>query len=150
MPPTIRKGRPEDAPAIAAFQIAMAKETEALDLEGPVTLRGVRAVFEAPSKGHYYVAEEGGRLVGCLLIIPEWSDWRCGTVWWIHSVYVVPEARGRGVYSAMYEEIKRQVETAPELRGLRLYVERRNTAAQNVYEKLGMTREHYYMYEWLK
>jgi RimJ/RimL family protein N-acetyltransferase len=31
-----------------------------------------------------------------------------------------------------------------------LYVEKRNAAAQKVYERLGMSREHYEMFEWMK
>ena len=34
--------------------------------------------------------------------------------------------------------------------GLRLYVDKRNTGAQGTYEALGMTREHYHLYEWMK
>ena len=36
------------------------------------------------------------------------------------------------------------------IRGLRLYVDKRNQAAARVYEKLGMTREHYDLFEWLE
>jgi ribosomal protein S18 acetylase RimI-like enzyme len=71
-------------------------------------------------------------------------------VLWIQSVYVLPEWRRRGIYKKLYEHLKRQVEQSPDLRGLRLYVDQRNTAAQEVYERLGMTKEHYQLYEWLK
>jgi len=43
------------------------------------------------------------------------------------------------------------VTDAPSYRFLvRLYVDKRNAAAQRVYERLGMTREHYDLFEWLK
>lgn len=35
-----------------------------------------------------------------MLLTREWSDWRDGVFWWIQSVYIVPEARGGGVYRA--------------------------------------------------
>ena len=42
------------------------------------------------------------------------------------------------------------VERSPGLAGLRLYVDQRNEQGQSVYEALGMTRERYHLYEWLK
>ncbi|HSN85974.1 MAG TPA: GNAT family N-acetyltransferase [Thermoanaerobaculia bacterium] len=146
----IREARPGDAPVIVDFQIRMARSTEGLELDFDTVTRGVAAVFADPAKGTYWVAESEDRVIGSLLTTFEWSDWRNGTVLWIQSVYVLPEWRRRGVYKSLYEHLKRQVEKSPGLRGLRLYVDQRNTAAQQVYERLGMTKEHYQMYEWLK
>jgi GNAT superfamily N-acetyltransferase len=146
----VRSGRPEDAPHIAGFQVAMARETEDFALDPEVVAAGVQAVFDDPAKGAYWVAEEDGELVGCLLTVPEWSDWRNGQVLWIHSVYVAPTARGKGVYRALYESLRGMVQEDPGLRGLRLYVDKRNLAAAEVYERLGMSREHYHLYEWLE
>ena len=146
----VRPARPEDAGAITEFQVRMARETEDLELDLPTVTRGVRAVFDDPAKGEYWVAEAAGRIVGALLTTYEWSDWRNGTVLWIQSLYVLPELRGSGVYRRMYEHLRERVQAAPDLRGIRLYVDRRNTAAQRVYERLGMSREHYEMFEWLR
>ena len=64
------------------------------------TLRqGIRALLESRAPGRYWVAELDGRVVGQLLITFEWSDWRNRMVWWIQSVYVAPDARGRGVFA---------------------------------------------------
>ena len=46
--------------------------------------------------------------------------------------------------------LKERVQASPGLMGIRLYVDRRNTAAQRVYERTGMSREHYEMFEWMK
>lgn len=146
----IREALPEDAPVIVDFQIRMARATEELELDLGTVTRGVAAVFADPAKGTYWVAEAGGRVIGSLLTTFEWSDWRNGTVLWIQSVYVLPEWRRRGVYRMLYEHLRRRVERSPGLRGLRLYVDQRNAAAQEVYERLGMTKEHYQLYEWLK
>lgn len=146
----IRSALPEEAPALAAFQVAMAKETENLALPPDVVARGVAAVLADPGKGRYFVATEGEPILGALLVTPEWSDWRDGTWWWIQSVYVVPEARGRGVYRALYEHVRGLVETAPGLLGIRLYVDRGNRGAQAVYERLGMSRDHYDLFCWQK
>ena len=112
--------------------------------------RGVRAVFRDPSKGHYLVAEESGTILASTLVLPEWSDWRNGTVLWIHSLYVVPEARRRGVFKRLYRHLRRRVERSPRLKGLRLYVDKDNRRARKAYEAMGMTRDHYHLYEWLK
>jgi ribosomal protein S18 acetylase RimI-like enzyme len=141
-----------DAAAIVDFQLRMARETEGLELDRTTVVRGVAAVLADPARGSYWVAgrENHPEIIGSLLTTFEWSDWRDGTVLWIQSVYVVPEERGRGVYRALYEHLKRRVEEDPALMGLRLYVDKRNAAAQGVYERLGMTREHYELFEWLK
>ena len=146
----IRPARPEDAAVLAEFQIRMARETEGMELDRSTVERGVAAVLADPGKGEYWLAEEGDSVLACLLVTFEWSDWRNGTVLWIQSVYVLPEARGRGLYRRLYEHLKTRVEAAPDLRGIRLYVDKRNAAAQRVYERLGMTREHYELFEWLK
>lgn len=146
----IRQAVPADAGQIADFQVRLAMESEGLALDAPTVGRGVQAVFENPALGTYYVAAEGGRVLACLLVVNEWSDWRNGMVWWIHSLYVVPEARGRGVFRAMYEKLQSLIRQTPSLRGLRLYVDKRNVSAQKAYDALGMTAEHYYLYEWLK
>jgi len=146
----VRAGLAEDVPVLVDFQLRMARETEELELDLDTLTRGVEAVFTDPRKGAYWVAERGGQIVGGLLTTFEWSDWRNGTILWIQSVYVVPEERGRGVYRALYEHLRAKVEADPGLKGLRLYVDKRNAGAQRVYERLGMTREHYDTFEWLK
>jgi len=128
----------------------MARETEGMELDLPTVTRGVQAVFDDDSKGQYWVAESEGRVVGSLLTTYEWSDWRDGTMLWIQSVYVPPEMRGSGVYRGLYEHLRERVRSSPDLMGIRLYVDRRNAAAQRVYERLGMSREHYEMFEWMK
>lgn len=145
-----REGVPTDAEAIVDFQVAMARETEDLDLEREVTTKGVHAVFADPSHGRYFVAESGGRVVASLMITYEWSDWRNGVVWWIQSVYVIPEFRRQGVYAGLYRHVKAMVDAEPAIRGIRLYVDERNTRAQEVYARLGMNGEHYKVFEWMK
>jgi GNAT superfamily N-acetyltransferase len=135
---------------IASSQVAMAKETEDYALDLVTVTKGVQKVIETPSLGCYYVALEDGRPIACLLTVPEWSDWRNSTVLWIHSVYVVPESRKRGVYKVMYTYLKDMVTSNPDFAGLRLYVDKRNTSALEVYHNLGMESHHYDLCEWLK
>ncbi|MEL7585454.1 MAG: GNAT family N-acetyltransferase [Prolixibacteraceae bacterium] len=146
----IRKALADDTQQIIRFQIAMALETENATLDPGTVSCGVTAVFTDPGKGTYYVAEDNGLAIGSLLTTFEWSDWRNGTVLWIQSVYVLPEFRQKGIYKSLYGHIKTLVEHDSNLKGIRLYADKSNLTAQQVYEKLGMTADHYQLYEWLK
>ncbi len=143
-----REAAVTDAGDIVEFQILMARETEEVELHRDVVARGVRAVFDDPSRGRYFVAEAVGKVISSLLVTYEWSDWRDGNVWWIQSVYVDREYRRRGVYARMYEHVKRMAESE-KARGIRLYVDRRNGPAQEVYRRCGMDGEHYLVFEWM-
>ncbi len=146
----IRKANETDSLSVVEFQLAMAWETEQLKLEELTVVKGVAAVFADPAKGIYYVAELNGKVVGSLLTTFEWSDWRNGTVLWIQSVYVQPEFRKRSIFSHLYKHVQELVASNPDLRGIRLYADKTNTSAHSVYEHLGMTAEHYQMFEWMK
>ena len=146
----IRPGLLFDIQVIADYQIKMALETENMKLDPATVELGVSAIFDDPAKGKYWLAELNGNVIGCLLTIPEWSDWRNGTVLWIHSVYVHPDHRQNGVYRSLYGHLKKMVQESKEFRGLRLYVDKTNMRAQKVYEALGMSGEHYHLYEWMK
>lgn len=147
---SFREATRDDVPAIIDFQLAMARETEELELDREILTKGVHALFADPSLGRYFVAVADGRAVGSLMITYEWSDWRNGMVWWIQSVFVVPEFRRRGVYAGLYAHVKQFVEPDPAIRGIRLYVDNRNATAQQVYARLGMEGEHYRVFEWMK
>ena len=140
----------EDQAKIVDFQIAMAKETEGIDLERSIVKKGVQAVFEDDQKGKYYIAKVEEEVVASLLTTFEWSDWRNGFVYWIQSVYVTPEFRKKGVYKLMYRHIQDQVVNSQEVNGIRLYVDAENLPAQKVYTKLGMDGTHYRLFEWMK
>jgi GNAT superfamily N-acetyltransferase len=150
VPVSFRDATLHDAAAIVDFQLAMARETEDVSLDTDTCTRGVQAVFADPSHGRYFVAEEGGRVVASLLITYEWSDWRNGVVWWIQSVYVRPELRKQRVYAGLYQHVKSIASRDKRVRGIRLYVDRRNSVAREVYRRLGMDGDHYLVFEWMK
>jgi ribosomal protein S18 acetylase RimI-like enzyme len=139
-------GTYNDLEAITGFQTAMALESEGIILDSERVRNGVTAVMQDGSKGIYLVARTEGRPVASLMITREWSDWNNGWYWWIQSVYVMPEYRDQGIFRAMYTKV---IEMAKEqnITQVRLYVDRHNTNAQKVYQKLGMEECHYLMYE---
>jgi GNAT superfamily N-acetyltransferase len=145
-----RQANVEDQSKIVRFQLEMALESEGLRLNFETCTQGVNAVFKNPHYGTYYIAEDDREVIASLLIVPEWSDWRNGVVWWIHSVYVIPSARRIGVFSDFYKFIQLQGQSCANIRGLRLYVDKGNKSAQMVYKKLGMSNQHYDLYEWMR
>ncbi len=145
---TIRIAEEKDASAMVEFNQAMALETEGKRLEPEKIEKGVKAVFRDEKKGFYVVAEnQDGEIIGGLMIIFEWSDWRNAWFWWIQSVYILPEGRGKKIYSRLYDFVKKEADKKGNVCGFRLYVETENKHAQKVYEKVGMDASHYLMFE---
>jgi GNAT superfamily N-acetyltransferase len=142
----VRPAAPEDAPVLADFNRRLALESEGLELDPATVAAGVAALLADPAKGCYFVAEEGGEPVGQVMLTVEWSDWRNGPVFWLQSVYVRPDRRGAGVFRRLWEQV---VSFARDrgARALRLYVDRDNRAAQDVYRRVGMAPSHYQVYE---
>jgi ribosomal protein S18 acetylase RimI-like enzyme len=67
--------------------------------------------------------------------------------WWIQSVYVQKEFRGQGVFRALFDHVRALARREKTVCGLRLYVEKHNVRAQQTYERFGMKKTHYEMYE---
>ena len=143
----IRTATQSDAAIIADFNIGLAWETEALKLDPDVVRRGVAALFKDPGKGIYFVAEIDREIAGQLMITYEWSDWRDGNIWWIQSVYVKEDFRGRGVFRALFEHVEKLAEAAPEVCALRLYMDKHNDQARRAYGKLGLIEGSYVVFE---
>lgn len=143
---TIRKGKIEDALTIAQFNQKMAMETENKILGDELIIPGVNRILEDAQKGHYYVAEFNEEIVGQLMITFEWSDWRNSTIWWIQSVYVKEPFRNKGIYKALYQKVVADAKLNG-VKTIRLYVEKENLTARSVYQKLGMEKSNYLMYE---
>jgi GNAT superfamily N-acetyltransferase len=132
---------------LVRFNAAMARETEGKALDLDRLRNGVAGLFQDSSRGFYLVAEMAGQVVGQLLITAEWSDWRNAYFWWIQSVYVAPDYRRRGVYRALDTYVRTEAQKRGDICGIRLYVDRDNHVAQQVYTSLGMAQSHYDMYE---
>ena len=150
MEPNIRLAKSDDILTIAGFQLKMAIETENLKLDAETVGKGVKAVFEKPELGQYFVAEKDGQIIASMLTTFEWSDWRNAQVWWLQSVYVIPEFRRQGIFKRMYDFVKILAKNDTNVGGIRLYVDKTNVRAQEVYKAVGMNGEHYQVFEWMK
>jgi GNAT superfamily N-acetyltransferase len=125
----------------------MARETEGLRLDPAKIYPGVAAVLRDSAKGLYFVAEAAGEVIGQVMVTYEWSDWRNGTIWWLQSVYVKPECRGKGVFRALFAHLESLARTSGEVCCLRLYMHFENLRARKSYEGLGMQKTHYEVFE---
>jgi GNAT superfamily N-acetyltransferase len=152
----IRDAQEADGPLLAQWAMAMALETEHKRLDSDTVRAGVDAGIADAGKARYFIAmhevalagrETVAEPAGTLMLTREWSDWRNGEWWWIQSVYVAPEHRRRGVFRALYRHVEQQARATTGVIGLRLYVERGNTAAQATYGALGMVDAGYRIFE---
>ncbi|MBD3648690.1 MAG: GNAT family N-acetyltransferase [Pseudomonadales bacterium] len=144
---TIRTATPDDAETIASWNQAMALETENKTLPTDTILPGVKRVFAEDGLGFYLMACIDDKPVGCLMITTEWSDWRNGLFWWIQSVYVAPEHREKGAFTALYGHVREKARANPDICGIRLYVEKENERASRTYLRLGMIETEYRLLE---
>lgn len=146
----IRRALESDIPSIVSFSAALARETEGRELD-PARLRhGTLALLDSPTHGFFMVAETlrpDRRLVGQLMITFEWSDWRNGVFWWIQSVFVDPAWRRQGVFRRLHDAVMREATADPVVCGIRLYVEKANTLAKRVYDRVGLASSGYEVYE---
>lgn len=150
MPLTLRPATLADVPIIAEYNCRLARETEHIELDLATVTRGVAAaIADADRKGPYTIAADGDEVVGQMQITYEWSDWRNGWFWWVQSVYVRADYRGRGVFRALYEQVRKSALAAGDVVGIRLYVERDNRSAQKTYRRLGMEELPHYLMQML-
>jgi ribosomal protein S18 acetylase RimI-like enzyme len=143
----VRAARSGDLEVLVGFNLAMARETEALTLDLETVRSGVAALLANPDLGRVFVIEQAGAVVAALTLTLEWSDWRNGMFWWIQSVYVHPERRRLGHYRRLHEYVRGLAAADPEVCGLRLYVEHENRGARATYRSLGMRETAYRLYE---
>ena len=142
----IREACESDLPSLVEYNLALAKETENLDLNKDTLILGIQNSF-ALQGCHYFVAEVEGNIVGQTMITSEWSDWRNGTIWWMQSVYVHPNYRKQGVFHKIFKHIETIAAKNPAIQSLRLYVMQNNQAGLKTYQSVGMNNSGYLVYE---
>jgi ribosomal protein S18 acetylase RimI-like enzyme len=144
---TVRLARPTDEDAFVRGALGQAWETEAVRLDEAVVRRGVRKMLADPAKGLGVAAEDQGAVIGTTYVTSEWSDWHDAWYWWIQSLFVAPERRGQGVYSAMYRFILDEARRRGGVRSIRLYVEKENEKGLRAYRGHGMKEAPYLVFE---
>jgi len=129
----------------------MALETEGRHLDRDRLHDGTIALLNSPDRGFFMVAEleraDDRQLLGQLMITYEWSDWRNGVFWWVQSVYVDRTWRRQGVFRRMHQAVLQEAKARTDVCGVRLYVDKDNPIAHVTYERLGLIRSAYQIYE---
>lgn len=139
-----RRARRDEIPTLIHMIRAMAMESEGRELAEEILAVSVPRVFDEPALGTYWVMARGEKdtCVACTMTTTEWSDWHNAPYWWLQSVYVHPDHRGRGLMGEMIRALTQEAKQNGAVE-LRLYVERENQRAIRAYEKVGFDDSHY-------
>jgi ribosomal protein S18 acetylase RimI-like enzyme len=144
---TVRTATPRDLDAFVRGTLGNAFETEGLRLDEAIVRKGVAKLLADPAKGLCFIAEDGGNAIGTGYVTFEWSDWHDAWYWWIQSLYVAADKRGKGVYTAMYRFLQDAARKRGDVRSIRLYVEHANQLGLRAYRGHGMEELPYLVFE---
>lgn len=122
---------------IIALTLQEAREAESAETDLDAVRRGVCAGLNDPSVAVYWLAEApSGTVIASTSVVTEWSDFHGGHYWWIQSLFVIPEHRGRGIVDALLNHLAAEAWAAGAL-DLRLYVHKTNSRARKAYRRCG-------------
>jgi GNAT superfamily N-acetyltransferase len=139
----VRRAELKDLPHLVEFTAEEFKEAEG-NIRIPDTLeKGIKKALEDDSIALYWIlVDDQDKPVGSVSTLTEWSDWNAGYYWWIQSMYLIPDQRGKGYMSLLLEAVKSEMEHQNGLE-LRLYVHEKNVVAIKAYQKSGFTHSKY-------
>ena len=134
----VREATPSDLEDLVRFTIEEAREAEGRALDPAAARRGVAAAFSPTPAARYWLITAGdeGPPLGSASVTVEWSDWNGGDYWWLQSVYIAPEARGRGLFPPLVAAITTAARAAGAVE-LRLLVHGDNARAVATYRREG-------------
>jgi L-amino acid N-acyltransferase YncA len=140
---TIREAGRADIETIVAFTLQEAREAEDIAPDLEAVSRGVGGGFEDVPRAAYWVAEAaGGRVVASTSVVREWSDFHGAYYWWVQSLFIIPEHRGKGLVELLLRHLAREAGAAGAL-DLRLYAHTANARALRAYRRSGFTTAPY-------
>jgi GNAT superfamily N-acetyltransferase len=120
---------------LVEFTAAEAREAEGRTRDTKTLADGIRAALADRSIAMYWMlVNEDNQPVGSASALKEWSDWNAGYYWWIQSMYIRPEYRGKGHMALLLDAIRSAMQKTNGLQ-LRLYVHENNQAAIRAYAK---------------
>ena len=133
----IRMAVSDDIETLVAFTLKEAYEAEGVERGEAAVRRGVEGAFRDPPLSIYWLAESSdGASVASTSVVTEWSDFQGGYYWWIQSLFIVSEHRGRGLVDLMLDHLAGLAKAARALE-LRLYAHNSNQRAFRVYRRCG-------------
>ncbi len=140
---TVRREAIGDLATLVEFVMSEAREAEGIDQTRDNVSRGVKTGLQDSAIARYWVLEnDRSEVVGSISAVKEWSDWNGGYYWWIQSMFIDPEHRGKGLMMLLMDAVRRAAkgERAVELR---LYVHSGNERAIRAYHKEGFRDSSY-------
>jgi len=139
----LRRADTGDLETIVGFTLEEAREAEGLDKDADGIRRGVSIGLEDPSVATYWVAESAaGEVVASTSAVREWSDFNGAYYWWVQSVFILPEHRGRGLVDLLLDKVVEEARSAGAV-DLRLYAHRSNPRALEAYRRCGFEETPY-------
>lgn len=133
----IRRAEHSDLKTLVGFSLQEAREAEGAEKSGDDVRRGIEVALRDPAAAIYWVAEAPDRcLVAAISVVTEWSNFHGGRYWWIQSLFIVPEHRGRGLVEQLLDHVAQAAHETGAL-DLRLYVHQSNHRAVRAYHRCG-------------
>lgn len=142
----LRMATVRDIDNITLFNTEMAFETESIYLDQADLRHGIAAVLSDSNLGFYLISELEGVMIG------RFSSQKSGVIgetagFGGYRVCLLNRIVDVWVFIAMYKKIVDMAGREGNVCGLRLYVDRDNLSAKQVYSHLGMSQSHYDLYE---
>jgi GNAT superfamily N-acetyltransferase len=139
----VRRADLGDLGQLVEFTLSEAREAEGISKEPEKAREGIRAALEDESFALYWVVQsDNNETVGNVSVVKEWSNWSAGYFWWIQSMFIKPEYRGRGLLERLIQTVRESARQSNALE-LRLYVHKDNARAIKAYYKSGFVDSDY-------
>jgi len=124
-------------PVLAMMQALFDEDPPSSPVEATRFPATVELLLAEPSRGTILLIEERAVTCGYAILIPYWSNELGGTILYVDELFVVPEARNRGIAHQLFEFL---AEKKPfDAVALALEVSPANARAQRLYTSLGFS-----------
>ena len=139
-----RTAKIEDDDAIVSMCLALnAEDPGPRPVHPDQVRRTLSTLRNEPARGRAVICEVDGHTIGYAFLISFWSNELGGEVCTIDELFVVPQHRGRGAGTALFEELvdKNQSLWPGRPAALALEVTSQNHRARALYQRLGFQGE---------
>lgn len=134
---SVREAQIEDLEKLVSFIEVEAVEAEQADIPLETIRKGIKIGLEDDDIANYWVLQTSeGEVIGNTSVVKEWSDWNAGYYWWIQSMFIMQEHRGKGLMELMLDKVREAGKEEGALE-LRLYVHKENNRAIKAYYRDG-------------